>query len=248
MFKIETYQPLNVLKQIEENIWLVDGPVIGFRYLGLKLPFPTRMTVIRQSSGEIWLHSPIKLTPALQIQIDALGPVRYLIAPNTIHYASIPQWQRAYPDAQSFGVPGIDKRARANGLDIKFDHLLGNTADPGWSGEIDQLVVRGGYLTEAVFFHRASKTLILTDLIENFEADKIKSPLWRFLIRIFGSMDPHGAAPRDMRATFIGYKPALRRAVSQMIDWQPQRVIIAHGRWYDKNAIAELKRAFAWVQ
>jgi hypothetical protein len=103
-------------------------------------------------------------------------------------------------------------------------------------------------LTEAVFFHRASKTLILTDLIENFEADKIKSPLWRFLIRIFGSMDPHGAAPRDMRATFIGYKPALRRAVSQMIDWQPQRVIIAHGRWYDKNAIAELKRAFAWVQ
>lgn len=248
MFDIETYSPLNVLKQVDDDIWLVDGPVIGFRYLGLKLPFPTRMTVVRQSSGEIWLHSPVKLSSALQIQIDALGPVRYLIAPNTIHYASIPAWQKAYPDAQSFGVTGIHKRARANGTEIRLDHILGDAADPGWSGEIDQLVVRGGYLTEAVFFHRTSKTLILTDLIENFEAPKIKSPIWRFLIRLFGSMDPHGAAPRDMRATFIGHKPALRSAVSQMIDWQPQRVILAHGRWYDKNAVAELKRAFAWVR
>ncbi|AUG52337.1 DUF4336 domain-containing protein [Thalassospira marina] len=247
MFEIETYHPLNVLKQVDNDIWLVDGPVIGFRYLGLSLPFPTRMTIIRQSNGEIWLHSPVKLSPALQVQIDALGPVRYLIAPNTIHYASIPQWQRAYPDAQSFGVKGIAKRAKANGIEVKFDHLLGDVADPGWSGEIDQLVVRGGYLTEAVFFHRASRTLILTDLIENFEPGKIKSPIWRFLVRLFGSMDPHGAAPRDMRATFMGHKPALRNAVDQMIAWKPDRVILAHGRWYDSNAIAELKRAFSWV-
>jgi len=64
MFDIETYSPLNVLKQVDDDIWLVDGPVIGFRYLGLKLPFPTRMTVVRQSSGEIWLHSPVKLSSA----------------------------------------------------------------------------------------------------------------------------------------------------------------------------------------
>ncbi len=247
MFKIDTYQPLNVLKQIDENIWLVDGPVIGFRYMGLSLPFPTRMTVIRQENGDIWLHSPIKISPELTAQIDALGPVRYLIAPNTIHYASIPEWMQAYPAAESFGVEGIAKRAKDNGINIRLDHILGDVADPGWTGEIEQVVVQGGYLTEAVFFHRASRTLILTDLIENFEAHKIKSPIWRFMVRLFGTMDPHGAAPRDMRATFMGHKPGLRKAVEQMIAWNPERVVIAHGRWYEKNAVAELKRAFSWV-
>jgi hypothetical protein len=50
-----------------------------------------------------------------------------------------------------------------------------------------------------------------------------------------------------MRATFIGHKDSLKRAVDQMIAWQPDRVIISHGRWYDTNATEELKRAFAWV-
>jgi hypothetical protein len=32
-----------------------------------------------------------------------------------------------------------------------------------------------------------------------------------------------------------------------MLAWQPERVMIAHGRWYDKDGAAELRRAFRWV-
>jgi hypothetical protein len=32
-----------------------------------------------------------------------------------------------------------------------------------------------------------------------------------------------------------------------MMAWQPERVILAHGRWYEENAAAELRRAFRWV-
>jgi hypothetical protein len=247
MFKIDTYDPIYQPKPVGENIWIVDGPVIGFDYLGLKLPFPTRMTIVRLSDGQLWVHSPIKLTPELQDRVNALGTVRYLIAPNTIHYAAMPEWQQTYPDAQSFGAPGVIKRAEGADITLNLTGELADAPEPGWAGEIDQVMVIGGYLCEGVFFHRASKTLILTDLIENFEAGKLHNRFWRFLNRIFGSLDPHGSAPRDMRATFIGHKDSLKRAVDQMIAWQPDRVIISHGRWYDTNATEELKRAFAWV-
>jgi hypothetical protein len=32
-----------------------------------------------------------------------------------------------------------------------------------------------------------------------------------------------------------------------MLAWQPQRVVLAHGRWFADNAMAELTRAFRWL-
>lgn len=32
-----------------------------------------------------------------------------------------------------------------------------------------------------------------------------------------------------------------------MIAWTPDRIVLAHGRCYDKDAGAELRRAFRWV-
>ena len=53
--------------------------------------------------------------------------------------------------------------------------------------------------------------------------------------------------PRDMRATFRGGEDQLRGAIRQMIDWAPERVILAHGRWFQSRGTEELRRAFAWV-
>ncbi|WP_417836152.1 DUF4336 domain-containing protein [Thalassospira tepidiphila] len=247
MFSVETYAPLDQAKPVADNVWIFDGPVIGFQYAGLKLPFPTRMTVVRLSDGKLFVHSPIRLTDELKAAVDALGEVAYLIAPNTIHYAGVPDWQKAYPDAKAFCAPGVIKRAKSVGISVEFDAELADTPEAEWADEIEQVLVRGSYLNEAVFFHTKSKTLILTDLIENFEAPKIKSPIWRFMVRLFGTMDPHGSMPRDMRLTFAGYKDGLRKAVQTMIDWNPDYVVLAHGRCYDSRCVDELRRAFSWV-
>jgi hypothetical protein len=126
-------------------------------------------------------------------------------------------------------------------------HVLGEAPAPGWADAIDQVLVRGDLLTEACFFHRPSKTLILTDLIENFEPDRVRSWPHRLLLRLGGVLDPDGKAPIDMRLSFLRRRKALREAVRTMIAWAPERIILAHGRWYDGNAAAELRRAFRWV-
>lgn len=235
------YEPLDVLKPVAPDLWLIDGPAIRF----YRLPFSTRATVIRLGDGGLWVHSPIRLTAPLRAALDALGPVRHLVAPNWIHYAYVRDWQTAYPAALSWAAPGVTGRAASRGVEIRFDHELSDTAPAAWAGQIDQMIVPGSKVhREAVFFHRASRSLILTDLIENFEPAKL--PWWmRPLVKLAGIAHPHGHMPPDMRATFD--KAQLGVAVRAMLDWGPQRVILAHGAWYDSNGAEELRRAFRAV-
>lgn len=237
-----TYPPLDEPKPVARDIWVVDGPVIRF----YKMPFSTRATIVRLENGDIWLHSPTRWSHDLQQKIEALGPIRHLIAPNWIHYAYVADWQAALPDARVWAAPGVAGRAASHGVDIRIDHDLTQDAPPDWAGQIDQMIVEGSRLhREAVFFHRASDTLILTDLIENFEPAKL---LWWFrpLARLGGVSEP-GAMPRDMRASFAGHTDQLRAQVQRMIDWAPTRVILAHGRWYREGGTDELRRAFSWL-
>jgi ABC-type Fe3+-citrate transport system substrate-binding protein len=107
--------------------------------------------------------------------------------------------------------------------------------------------VAGSYMTEVVFFHHASRTLVLADLIENFEPHKLGSFALRWLMKLGGVAAPDGQTPRDLRATFARQRPAMKAAVERMIAWNPERVIIAHGRWFETEGAAELRRSFRWL-
>lgn len=242
---LEEYQPINTLKPVADDLWIVDGPVIGMAYFGFRLPFTTRMTIVRLADGALWVHSPTPAEDALLRSVDALGPVRFLVAPNKIHYWWIGEWKARYPEAVTFAAPGV--RAHARKRVAAFDRDLGAEAPAEWSAEIGQVAVPGDFLTEIDFFHRASRTLILTDLIENFEPGRI--PCWhmRLLMKLGGVADPDGKMPYDLRATFLRHKKEFRAAVETMLGWRPERILLAHGRWYDRDGEAELRRACRWV-
>jgi hypothetical protein len=244
---VELYEPVNTLKLVGENIWVVDGPIVYMQAYGTNLPFPTRMTVIRLSNSDLFIHSPIELTDNLKAEIDALGTVRHLISPNKIHYAYIGQWSEVYPNAIKWASPGVRERATKMGFNLNFDQDLSEKPDSAWADEIDQIIVRGSWcIEEVVFFHKPSHTLILTDLIENFELNKV-SKKYNFLIKLSGAVNPDGKTPLDMQLTFWGGKARARTAVRQMLAWKPDKIILAHGRWYPENGTDELKRAFRWL-
>lgn len=246
MFKLDVYSPINVLKPLAENVWIVDGPVVSMKWLWMRIPFSTRMTIVRLKNGDLWVHSPTALTGPLMQAVDALGPVRHIVAPNRIHYIWVKDWQETYGQAMTYAAPLVAEEAKAIGA--VFDITLGEAPVEAWGGEIVHVLAGGDYLIEADFFHRLSSTLILTDLIENFESSKLHAGwLWRFIYRMTGVLDPQGSMPRDLRLTFWRHRDEMKRAVETMIGWQPERIIIAHGRCYTHHAVPELVRAFSWL-
>lgn len=238
----EPYAPLCVPKPLAQDLWVVDGREIRMRFLGLPVPFPTRATLVRLPGGALWVHSPVGAGPALYDAVEALGPVRHLIAPNSLHHAYVADWKARFPDGRIHAVPGLERK-----IPPPVDALLGADPDPSWSGTIDQAFVRGDALSEAIFFHRPSKTLILTDLIENFEPHRVRPPLLRWALKLAGAVDPDGKAPLDMRLSFLRHRSAVRAAAETMLGWGPERILMAHGRIYEGGAVAELRRAFRWV-
>jgi hypothetical protein len=239
------YPPLNTLKRVADDVWIVDGPIIRFGKPWLNLPFPTRMTVMNLGGRRLFIHSPTPLVPELKSEIEDVGVPRWIIAPNRLHYWWLPEWHAGYPDADVYLAPRVREQA---GGRIDFDAFtLDRDCGYVWDAEVATLPVPGRTMTEVTFFHRASRTLVLADLIENFEPRKIGSLLMRWLTRWAGAQDPDGGMPRDLRRTFANHRTQLRAAVLTMIRWNPERIILAHGRCYEQNGAAELRRAFRWL-
>lgn len=248
MLPVQTYDPIQTLKPVAPDVWLADGPIIHMAMPIGSMPFPTRMVAIRLPSGELWIWSPIEGTEALWREIDALGPVAHLVAPNFIHYAHVPAWKARYPKAETWASPGVEARAAKQRIEVAFDHRLGDEPPSAWADTIDQLAFAGSnVLDEVVFFHQPTRTLILADLIENFEPDKLGGVM-RVLTRLGGVQDPDGATPKDVRLTFWGGHAEAKASLDRMLAWDPERVIMAHGRWYPENGTEELRRAFRWIR
>lgn len=241
-----TYPPINTLKAAAQNVWIVDGPAILFGWPWPKFRFSTRMTVIRLISGELFLHSPTQLTAALQSEISRLGRVRFIVGPNRVHYTWIPEWKDAFPNAGVYLAPRIEEQARGR---ITFESLpLDSDGGYPWDEEMATLPIPGSYMTEVAFFHHASHTLLLTDLLANPESGKISSFLL-FLVRSIGGISPpRGGVSRDIRLNFMWrHRHELKTAVRMMLSWEPERIIFAHGRWHQTDGTAELRAAFKWL-
>lgn len=229
-----------LLQAIGPNIWSVDRPPV--RFYGMA--FPTRMTIIRLDDGTLFIHSPERLDGPLQAAVETLGTVAHLISPNKLHHLFLHQWLAAYPQARSYAAPGLPEKRP----DLRFDAMLGDEPPPAWAGRIDQLLFRGSpVMEEVVFFHRASATLILTDLIENFDPATLNLPQ-RWLARIGGVLASHGRTPSDWRFTFrFGSRALARDCARRIVAWQPRQVVLAHGRCVFDDARGFVRGGLRWA-
>ncbi len=242
------YKPLNKYKPFGLNIGIVDGPVEHLTILGVRLPLPftTRMTVVKLKNGDLFLHSPIAFDAALAETLQSLGAVQHLVSPNQFHYAHIGEWSRAFPDAVTWASPHAPERARARGIDVQFKRELGVEAPEEWCDEIDQTAIPGGIFGEIVFFHKQSKTLILADTIINFELDKMRQP-WRFATCLAGMYYPQGQIFFGMRLPLLLQRQKSRAAVEKLLSWKPEGIILSHGRCFESDGSAILRRLFGWL-
>jgi hypothetical protein len=240
----QLYLPIYTLKPFAENIFIVDGETVNF----YGMPFTTRMTVIKLENGDLFIHSPIQVKQNLKAELDKLGKVKYLIAPNKIHYWYLDQFQTAYPEAITLTAKGVQERAKENGKEFKVDYVIEGAKNEFWSNEIDHVVMQGNrFMEEVEFYHKPSKTLILTDIYENFEPEKISWP-FRVLAWLGGALSPWGGTTRDQQMLYFGRKSELKNSLKKLMSWDVEKIILAHGKCITENAKEELKRVFKWVK
>ncbi len=225
------------LREFGPAIWIGEGSIVSF----FGFAYPTRMALIELSDRRLFVWSPVALSAALKRDIDALGSVHFLISPNRLHHLFLAEWKSAYPQARLYASPGLRRKRK----DLAFDAELSDAPEPEWAAEIDQVAVRGSPLTEVEFFHRASRTAIFADLIQNFPPDWFKG--WRGVIaRLDGICAPSPGAPREWRASFINRRVA-RAALQRILAWPIERVLIAHGEPVTANGATFVRRSFAWL-
>lgn len=239
------YEPINVYKPVAPDIGIVDGPFEYLTIVGVRLPLPftTRMTIVRLTNGDLFLHSPIKFNDRLATELQALGTIRHLVSPNQFHYAHIGEWAKAFPEATAWASPRVRERARARHIDIDFTRDLDADPPAEWRRELDQTLFPGGYFKEFIFLHKASKTLILTDTIINLELDKITEP-WRTATKLSGMYHPHGQIFFGMRLALLLQRRKAKAAFGKIHSWQPQRILLSHGRCFDANVGEVISRIF----
>lgn len=222
---------------VPNRIWTKKYPI---HYAGCDLF--ARTTFVRLNSSELFVHSPGPLDDALGAELAALGPVTHIVAPGSYHYFYVAQWQAAFPNATAWICPGVERKRP----DLEFDWFLSDHSPDPWKDEIDQVLVRGNrFIWEIAFFDRSSKTLILTDLVENI-GEQTEGTNW--VLRFWWKAVMHmWDVPKPAPEYQMGWKDkaAAKRSLERILAWDFERVIIAHGENVETDAKAVVRDAWA---
>ena len=231
-----------MLRQIDNHIWVAEQPQ---KYLGLEVG--TRMTVVRLSNNSLILISLVEIDNELQQQLNAIGKVKYLIAPNLFHYLYLQQAQQLYPEAETIAPPGLSAKQPDLTIDrtftkhkIEFRSELEHTLLAGFQILVPPKIAA---VNEIVFYHPATKTLIITDSAFNF--DRTFPVITQLAARALGSYEV--LKPSWLEKIAVRDKHQLQASITRVLQWDFQRVILAHGRIVDSQAKERLTQAYQWL-
>jgi len=223
------------LLELATDIWTAERPQ---RFYGLEVG--TRMTVIRLADGSLLLHSPVMLDPELRRELDAIGHVRFAVAPNRFHHLYAGEVAVAYPEARLWVAPGVERKR----ADLQFAGILGDDPPAEWKDELDQVFFRGRpFENEVVFLHRASRTLILCDLAFNF-GPRSAAPT-RLLMRLLGGYGRFG--PSRLDPWLIRDRRAARQSLERILAWDFDRIVVAHGDVLESGGRDALREGYTWL-
>ena len=169
---------------IPNSIWTFDQ-----KFGILNVQVPLRMTVVKLSDGGLFVYDPIAATPELVNMVRTLerehGPVKHIVLGSVAieHKTYAGVFAQKFPTAQVWVQPG--QYSFPSNLPIPFlGFPTGRTkVIPSSNSNIDDemvpeewkrdfefatlgpLISKDGAFGETVFFHKPSKTLLVTDTV-----------------------------------------------------------------------------------
>ena len=223
------------LERLDDELWIATRPLpLWVGDVG------TRMTVLRLGGGDLLLHSPVSLDPALRAALGSIGRVRWVVGPSLVHHLFLGDYASAYPAAELWGAPGLAEKRP----DLRFHRVLDGAQPADWDGRVEYRLFEGApRLNEVVFWQRATRTLLLTDLAFNVQPGaKNRAKVFHWLVGAGGRFGPH----RIIRA-MIRDREAARRSLAKILEWDFDRIIVTHGDVLEHGGREALRDAFAFL-
>jgi hypothetical protein len=223
-----------MLTKFADNIWICEAPL---KLYGVDLG--TRMTIIDlDGQGSLFVHSPIKLSEQLKNEIDALGKIKYVVAPNKWHHLSIGEFKAVYPSAKFYCAQGLEKKRS----DFCFEAVIGHDQNYPWNEALGHKLVEGvPIFNEIVFFHHQTKTLIVTDLATHI--CESSSFFTRTILKLLGSYGQFGWAKLE-KLYYVRNRKAFKASVENILRWDIERILLTHGAPITFGGKELLKKAF----
>ena len=203
----------------------------------IKMPLlvlPTKTILVRLAHGVVMI-SPGSGLAGVREQIDAFGTVTDIVAPNLFHNVGIKSACKLFPDATLWGVKGFAEKLPG----ISWEKTL----EPEWwpyGAELELMPVNGmPKINEMVMLHRASRTLIATDLCFNHVEGR-GFGYW-VVFNLFGAYRKFAVSRLFLK--MAKDKAALNESLKQILAADFDNVIMAHGHNVLGNGKAQLKQA-----
>jgi hypothetical protein len=198
------------------------------------------MTVIELSGGGLLLHSPVRATPDVRARVESLGEVRHIVCPNLYHHMHAGAWAEAHPEALLHAPPAL----RSKRPDLRIGAPLEDRAHPQWELDLIPIHIDGCMLDETVLFHTSSRTLVSSDLTENFS----RCEHWptRTYLKAAGVYQKIGWS-RPLRLLYRDHARA-RRSVERLLELDAVRIIIAHGDVIEGDVRQALEQTFQFLR
>lgn len=217
------------MQKLGDGIWVhEDAMSLGGTQLRL------RMTVVQLEGGDLWVHSPTALTAELRQELDQLGRIGFIVGPNNGHNTWLLEWQTAFPDAELYVSAGIPERVK-----IQNYTVLDTSQENIWQQDLDREYMNGARIfDEWVFLHRKTKSLILTDLIQN-HSDERPGGWAGFMTRFV--LEPIGfkgicLAPPFRFGFMIRDKAGFAAFIKKIQSWDFNRIVVTHGDIIEADA------------
>lgn len=194
-----------------------------------------RSTLVTLNSGYKILISPINFTPEQLEQLKTFKP-NAIVAPNCYHHLFVNKAAEDLQIQSIYGACGLQKKRP----DINWTAIID---DKTWSfgNELQCLQIAGApKYNECVFYHSASKTLIVTDLLFNLK--NLDNSFGNFIYKIFGTHN-QPAVSRLLKILTTD-KKALQTSIHKILELDFEKIVVAHGELITENAKQILKTAF----
>lgn len=217
------------LVQLHDDLWVVQRPL---SFLGLHVGM--RMTVVRFGDA-LLLHSPIPPDDALRNELAKLGHVRWVIGPNRFHHLSLGPWMAL--GAEGWAVPSLHRKRS----DLAFTGTVGQGAP--WPEALETHALSCiPFTDEAVFLHRPSRTLVVSDLLFNLTAE---TP-WHTRALMWAGGGYPGVCCTLLERVMMK-RAAARTDIDRILQWDFDRVVLAHGAVVEEGGRDALRQAYSWL-